>query len=123
MTLEDGRHLFAWRGPNSIGQLADVIADACVLELFSHNGTLTRLYEGRLVPISLDILRGLITRHVAGVRLVSTPGGWEHELFSFEFPNTPNSDLQPNQKVLVELANLLLDRVGRAPREPSVLND
>src|SRR5262245_19801366 len=123
MILDDGRRLFMWRGQSSIGELASTIAEAAALELFNANGVLTRLYNNQLVPITLDILRGIVGWYVASVRLVSDPSGWKPELYSFEFGNTPHADKEPNQRVLVELLDLLIDKVARAPREPSTLSE
>lgn len=123
MILDDGRRLCIWCGPSSINQLASVIAEAAALELFNLNGALTRLHNKQLIPITLDIMRGIVGRYVASVRLVGTAGGWEPEIYSFEFGNTPNADKEPSQKTLLALMDLLPNLVARAPREPSVLTD
>jgi len=50
------------------------------------NGILVHLGEGRVIPVNRNVLRDLITRHIASVRLVNRGDGkWEVEYYSFEF--------------------------------------
>jgi hypothetical protein len=121
----DGRKILIWHGRDPIAdkkRLADTIAEAAVAELFNLDGELVTIDAGQLVPVTKDILREIIARHVASVRLVSRGTfGWDVEFYAFEFPLVADTGKEPDQRILIELTELLLDRVAKAPAAPVTL--
>lgn len=122
-TLDDGRKLFVWlegKDPSdNASRLADAIAEAAAAELFSMSKSLHCLNNGKLTPVNKDHMRGIIARHVASVRLVGAGlFGWKTEYYSFDFPVAADTRREPDQKVLLEIIELLVKRVAAAPSEP-----
>jgi hypothetical protein len=114
----DTRRIFLWRGPNDAARLADLVAETLIMELFSRDGALVELDEGQFKNVSKDAMVELIGERIASVRLTQGTSGWESEIFSFDFPVTPNDVTAPNQKSLLELMALLVERVAKAPSTP-----
>jgi hypothetical protein len=68
----DDRKKFIWHGRNrteDINKLADTIAEAAIAELFNLAKELVTIDAGQLVPVNKDMLREIIARHVASIRL------------------------------------------------------
>jgi hypothetical protein len=59
-------------------------------ELFSQDGQLVQLREGRLVAINKEGLRAIVAKHIRSVRLINRGSAdaprWEREYFEFDFP-------------------------------------
>src|SRR5262245_54999056 len=104
----EGRRVFVWRGPNDAPRLAEVIAEAAAAEIFNLDGNLVFLDGDQPVPINKDILQGIISRHIISVRLENR-GSFEYrpEYFSLEFPLVASTREQPDQKILLDLINIL----------------
>jgi hypothetical protein len=83
------------------------------------NGILVHLGEGRVIPVNRNVLRDLITRHIASVRLVNRGDGkWEVEYYSFEFPLAADTSKEPNERVLIDMIAALLGRVVKGSSDP-----
>src|SRR5262245_45968038 len=123
-TAADGRRIFTWRGkPDDTKRLAQAIAEACATELFVMNGGLVMPRDGGLVQISAGILRDLVTKHIAAVKLVhNSDGTWGIEFFSFEFRGgMRDTSVEPDDKVLISLMSELAQLVAKGPVAPSKL--
>src|SRR5262252_10156607 len=92
------RRIFHWQGPNDTSRLADVIAEACVTELFSDGGALKRLVAGELVPLNRDSLRDFLAERIAGVKLVNHgASNYQVEIHAFSFAPYTNTNEEPDQ--------------------------
>jgi hypothetical protein len=130
----NGRRPFVWLGQDptkDTNRLTDAVAEATVMELFNVNGSLFQLVpceggRGRLVAVNKDVMRDIITRHIAGVRLLnhgSTAAPiWKVELYSFDFPLVADTSKQPDQQVLLNLITALAGQVAKGPQEPRRLS-
>jgi hypothetical protein len=117
----DGRTIFTWRNDGDGRRLAEAIAEATATELFNMNG-LVWLSEGRLVSVNINVLREIITKFIAGVRPINRGEfGWDVEYYSYGFQQGANTDKEPDQKVLLELVNILPGYVAKGPSEPRQL--
>jgi hypothetical protein len=121
-TAPDGRRVFIWRGSDDSKRLAGTIAESCAAELFSANKNLVCLTAGKLVPATLAVLREVIGRHIASVKLVDRGEfGLNVEYYAFDFPPVADTDKEPDQRILLSLVDILVGLVARAPSEPRQL--
>jgi hypothetical protein len=101
-------------------RLANAIADKAITQLFSMNGSLVLFSEGAVTrPVLLEI----ITKTIAGVRLVAHDGTLKVEYFSFDFAPGTDPSKAPDDKVLTSLMNKLLPLVAKGPSEPKKLSN
>src|SRR5262245_58414893 len=115
----DRRRIFNWRGPADAARLTDVIAEACAGELFELDGALVWLQAGQLIPVNRDLMREIVSRHVAAVRLVERGTfGWQAERHPFAFAPGVDVAKEPDERVLIDLINGLMERVARGPSAP-----
>jgi hypothetical protein len=118
-TAPDGQSIFTWQGRDPVTdkkRLADLIAEAAAAELFAVNSQLVLLHAGQLTPVGKDLLRETIARHVVTPQLVDRGTlGWVVERHPFEFPIGADVSKQPDQKILLELIEMLIERVAKGP--------
>ena len=77
-TQLNGRSPFAWRGLNpedDTNRLIEKIAEKAMTKLFNMNGSLVLFSDGRTLPVTRAILHEIITKIIAGVRLVAGDDG------------------------------------------------
>jgi hypothetical protein len=107
-----------------VKRLASVIATKMARVLFSQNGVLSHLRDGRLLRVNREDMRVFVTEHVKTMRLVDHGAGYEIEEHSLNFPpagSRDDLDRKPNEKTLDRLIEVLALRVAKAPRQPLVL--
>jgi hypothetical protein len=102
---DDSREVFIFhgRGRADIEALAAAIARRYVRELFTED----RLYlldAGRLVPLSRDILRALVSRAFCSLQLVQVNGRWHCEPAEIELGNQHLADLTAQLQLLAAKA-------------------
>jgi hypothetical protein len=121
----DTREIFIWFGRgNDTTRLTAVIAARAITEIFSEEGRLVRLQDGRFVPITKEGMQEIVTRHIKTVRPVNRgttdEPRWEIEYAPLEFPLAGSKyDLRgPNEKTLIDLIDALVALVARVPRRP-----
>ena len=94
-------------------------------ELFNVDRTLFHLTESRLVAITKDILRDIINRHLVLLRLANRGSTsdpvWEIERRPLDFPIVADTRDEPDQRVLLNLIEILTSKVARGPSAPRVL--
>jgi hypothetical protein len=126
----DNREIFIWKGRDPAAEaaaLADAIAPRAITELFYVGGVLTHLRDGQFVPVTNDLMREVVARHIKTFRFVNqgTAGAprWEVEFHSFEFPLGGNLREGPDRRVLINLIEDLAGRVARGPTRPIDLSN
>ena len=118
-TQLNDKKVFLWHGPEDQNRLTAAIAEVAIAELFNMNGGLVWFNEGRAVPVNKDVLREIITRHLVSVRLVSRGEfGLKREFYTFAFPVTADASKEPNERVLIDMAETLLLQVAKGPSAP-----
>ena len=117
----DGRTIFIWKGPEDVARLTEAIAALAIAELFDTDEGLVWCNDGETTPVSKDVLREILMANFAGVRLVRRGAGYEREFYAYAFP--PEADLrkEPNERMLIDILNLLPDRVVKGPRTPRLV--
>jgi hypothetical protein len=126
------RRLHVWRGrhhgstrPHGLvdavkedtATLAEAIVEA--VELFNAGGQLVQLDPtGKIIPINRAALHGLVSKHIAAVRVVNVgtadPPIWQRQYYSFGFEQHADTAHEPDAKVLDELfRNELLWRLPK----------
>ena len=121
-----GKRIFVWRGrdlDDDVRRLAEAIAEACISRLFNLNQNLVWLDQGLPVPISRNQLAGIISKSIAGVRLVEVNGDWKCEYFQFDFSPTADTSKAPNDQVLTSLMEELKQLVAKGPRAAAKLTE
>ena len=113
--IKTDKEVFIWRNAEDSSRFVDAIAQKLVTELFNVNSSLTWLDAGKDVPVNKTILHQLINKHFVSVRLTDQ---LVPEYFSFDFPNTPDASKQPNERSLLAIIDMLLERVAKGPQEP-----
>jgi hypothetical protein len=99
-----GRLPFVWRGldpDDDTRRLTDAIAEKAITKLFEIDGSVVLFSAGQTLPVTRPVLHEIITKIIAGVRLVEAGDGTlKLEFFCFEFPIGGDLAKGPNDKTL-----------------------
>jgi hypothetical protein len=121
-----GRRIFIWRGQPEADnkRLADAIAEVAAAELFIQDKTVAQFVDGKLIRALKDDLRRIIAKHFVSIRLVRrADGGFDREIYPFDFPDTPDASKGPTLRCLLDVMALLVERLATAPSEPVRLSE
>jgi len=125
-TQLNGRQPFVWRGldpDDDTNRLIEKIAEKAITKLFNLNGSLVLYSDGRTMPVMRPDLHEIITKIIAGVRLVESGGTLKTEYFSFDFPIGGDLTKGPNDRTLATITDRLLPLVAKGPQVPFTLNE
>ena len=121
----NGRAIFVWRGldpDDDTNRLVEKIAEKAITKLFNVEGSLVLFSEGQTPPVTRPVLLEIITKTIAGVRLVAHGDTLKAEYFTFDFPIGGDLSKGPNDRTLINLTNGLLPLVAKGPQEPHRLS-
>jgi hypothetical protein len=124
-TQLNGRQPFVWRGldpDDDTNRLIEAIAEKAITRLFNVNGSLVLFSDGQTVPVTRPVLHEIITKIIAGVRLVEAGGTLKLEYFSFDFQIGGDLTKGPNDRTLADITDRLLTLVAKGPSTPRRLN-
>lgn len=125
-TQPNGRTPFVWHGlspDDDTRRLTEAIAEKAITRLFNVNGSVVLCSEGQTLPVTRAVLHEIITKIIAGVRLVTGDGGTlKVEFYSFGFEIGGDLSKGPNDRTLANILDRLLSLVAKGPQEPRRLN-
>jgi hypothetical protein len=125
-TQLNGRQIFVWRGldpDDDTNRLIEAIAEKAITRLFNLDGGLVLFSDGQTIPVTRVILHEIITKIIAGVRLVAHAGTLKLEYFSFDFPISGDLTKGPNDRTLADITDRLLTLVAKGPSTPRRLSE
>jgi hypothetical protein len=121
--------LFVWHRhaaeAENLARLTAALAPRVLAELVNEAGSLCRLHNGELVPVSREDMRNIVTKHIRTPVVITRDNGAgttrEMAFEPFAFPMAGSKqDIghQPNDRVLTALQDALIPLVARAPTPP-----
>jgi hypothetical protein len=121
-----GRTPFVWRGldpDDDTNRLIEKIAEKAITRLFNVDGGLVLFSDGQTIPVARSTLHEIITKIIAGVRLVEAGGTLKAEYFSFDFPIGGDLSKGPSDRTLAAITDRLLTLVAKGPQQPVRLSE